>query len=376
MRPQDPMYDSLRVVYAKYRDLVSRGGWQPVPDGKPLKRGVADSPARLTALRARLAAEGYLADTTAAPADSANTKATSTRTSPRAVYDQQLAAAVADFQARHGIVVDSMLGKETLDAMNVPPMYRLAQIAANLERYRWMPRDLGTRYILVNVPQFYLHAFDSGQKVLDMKVIVGQEYQEKATPVFSDSMEFVVFRPYWNVTPGIAEKEIFPKEASNPGYLAANNMEVYNDHGRRAVRQLPGPKNSLGLVKFMFPNDFNIYLHDTPNDELFKKDIRAFSHGCIRLEKPAELAQWVLGWPADRVQQAMQGGGNNKQVNLPHKIPVYIVYFTAFVQNGRLAFGNDLYERDSKVVSEMANVAVPSEAVKQAQDALRALAKS
>jgi murein L,D-transpeptidase YcbB/YkuD len=376
MRPQDPMYDSLRVVYAKYRDLVSRGGWQPVPDGKPLKRGVADSPARLTALRARLAAEGYLADTTAAPADSANTKATSTRTSPRAVYDQQLAAAVADFQARHGIVVDSMLGKETLDAMNVPPMYRLAQIAANLERYRWMPRDLGTRYILVNVPQFYLHAFDSGQKVLDMKVIVGQEYQEKATPVFSDSMEFVVFRPYWNVTPGIAEKEIFPKEASNPGYLAANNMEVYNDHGRRAVRQLPGPKNSLGLVKFMFPNDFNIYLHDTPNDELFKKDIRAFSHGCIRLEKPAELAQWVLGWPADRVQQAMQGGGNNKQVNLPSKIPVYIVYFTAFVQNGRLAFGNDLYERDSKVVSEMVNVAVPSEAVKQAQDALRALAKS
>lgn len=376
MRPQDPMYDSLRIEYAKYRQLVSNGGWQPVPDGKALKRGVADSPVRLNALRARLAAEHYLGDSTPAPADSANTKAAATRTSTRPVYDHQLAAAVAEFQARHGIVVDSMLGKETVDAMNVPATYRLAQIAANLERYRWMPRDLGSRYIMVNVPQFYLHAYDSGQKVLDMKVIVGQEYEDKATPVFSDSMEFVVFRPYWNVTPAIAAKEIFPKEAANPGYLAANNMEVYNDHGRRAVRQLPGPKNSLGLVKFMFPNDFNIYLHDTPNDELFKKDVRAFSHGCIRLEKPAELAQWVLGWPADRVQQAMQNGPNNKQVNLPRKIPVYIVYFTTFVENGQLGFGNDLYERDNKLVSELSNVAVPSEQVRQAQQALRELAKA
>ena len=376
MRPQDPMYDSLRQEYAKYRDVASRG-WQPVPDGKALKRGVSDSPVRLNALRARLAAEGYLADSTPAPtpADSANTKAASTRTAVRPVYDQSLATAVAQFQARHGIVVDSMLGKETVDAMNVPATYRLAQIAANLERYRWMPRDLGQRYILVNVPQFYLHAFDSGQKVLDMKVIVGQEYQDKATPVFSDSREFVVFRPYWNVTPAIAAKEIFPKEAANPGYLAANNMETYNDHGRQAVRQLPGPKNSLGLVKFMFPNDFNIYLHDTPNDNLFKKDVRAFSHGCIRLEKPAELAQWVLGWPADRVQQAMESGGNNKTVTLPHKIPVYIVYFTAFVDNGQLSFGNDLYERDSKLVEALSNVTAPNEAVQQAQAALRALAK-
>ena len=377
MRPQDPMYDSLRAEFAKYRELVARGGWQPVPAGSGgiLKRGAADSPARISALRARLAAEGYLNDSTTAPADSANTKATSTRTMPRPVYDGSLAAAVAEFQARHGIVVDSMLGAETVEAMNVPATYRLAQIATNLERYRWMPRDLGTRYILVNVPQFYLHAFDSGQKVLDMKVIVGQEYQDKATPVFSDSMEFVVFRPYWNVTPAIAAKEIFPKEAANPGYLAANNMQVYNDHGRQAVRQLPGPKNSLGLVKFMFPNDFNIYLHDTPNGELFKKDIRAFSHGCIRLEKPAELAQWALGWPADRVQAAMQNGSDNKTVTLPRKIPVYIVYFTAFVQDGRLAFGNDLYERDSQLVNEMVKVAMPNDQVRQAEEALRALAK-
>ena len=148
----------------------------------------------------------------------------------------------------------------------------------------------------------------------------------------------------------------------------------FSKPGSFRFRQKPGTSNSLGLVKFMFPNDFNIYLHDTPNDELFKKDVRAFSHGCIRLEKPAELAQWVLGWPADRVQSAMHDG-NNKQVTLPHKIPVYIVYFTAFVENGQLAFGNDLYERDNKLVEALSKVAVPAEQVKQAQDALRKLAK-
>jgi murein L,D-transpeptidase YcbB/YkuD len=193
-----------------------------------------------------------------------------------------------------------------------------------------MPRTLGTRYILVNVPQFYLHAYDSGQQSLDMKVIVGKEYEDKATPVFSDSMETVVFRPYWNVTPTIAAKEIFPK---GPEYLAENDMEIWNDHGREAVRQRPGPKNALGYVKFLFPNDFNIYLHDTPNHELFKKDFRAFSHGCIRVEHAAQLAQWVLGWDASRVDAAMHGQ-DNRSVTLPKKIPVYIVYFTAFVQDG------------------------------------------
>ena len=367
MRPQDPMYDSLRTEFVRYRDVVARGGWQPIPDGPQLKPGKPASPVRLAALRARLAAEGYLPDSASSGRDSSAART-------RGVYDRELAGAVAHYQADHSIGVDSMFGGETQQAMNLPAQYRLGQIAANLERYRWMPRDLGTRYIVVNVPQFFLHAFDSGQKVLDMKVIVGQEYQDKATPVFSDSMEYVVFRPYWNVTPDIAAKEIFPKEEANPGYLAANNMQVYNDHGRRAVRQLPGPKNSLGLVKFMFPNDFNIYLHDTPNDELFTKDVRAFSHGCIRVEKPTELAEWVLGWPADKVQEAMHGSDNHT-VRLPHKIPVYIVYFTTFVENGDLRFGNDLYDRDSQLVDELQNVAMPSAATIQVQQQLRELAR-
>jgi L,D-transpeptidase YcbB len=270
------------------------------------------------------------------------------------VFDDGLASAVAQFQARHGINVDSALGKETLDALNVPAEYRLGQIAANLERHRWLPRSLGARYIYVNVPAFQLEAFDKGEPVLEMKVIVGQEYEDKATPVFSDSMETVVFRPYWNVTPDIQAKEIEPKLASDPGYLAENDMEYWNDGGARRIRQRPGPKNSLGFVKFLFPNDFNIYLHDTPNHELFGKDVRAFSHGCIRVEKPAELAQWVLGWDASRVEQAMREGDDNQSVKLPKKIPVYITYGTAYLRDGQLYFGNDLYHRDDALVKAMA----------------------
>ena len=358
MHPEDAGYDSLRAQLGRYRAIVAAGGWPSVPAGRRLGAGDSDSPTRLAALRARLAAEGYAGDS--APRR-------------RGVYDKRLAAAVADFQVHHGLAGDGMLGAETVAALNLPADYRAAQIAANLERYRWMPRSLGARYILVNVPAFELSAFDSGQKSLEMRVIVGKDYEDKATPVFSDSMEFVIFRPYWNVTPAIAATEIFPKEAESPGYIAALDMEVYNDHGRRAVRQRPGPRNALGLVKFMFPNDYNIYLHDTPNRELFKKDVRAFSHGCIRVEKPADLAQWVLGWSAGRVDAAMHGA-NNHQVDLPQKVPVYIVYFTTFVDDGQLYFGNDLYDRDSKLVEEMRTAAVPMSETRDAQRALRALA--
>jgi L,D-transpeptidase YcbB len=388
MRPQDPGYDSLRTKFAAFRELAAHGVWEPVPAGRTLKRGDSDSPARIEALRARLRAEGYLADssagsapsTTPTPADTAAPRKPSSsaghaaRTGP-GIYDSELAAAVSEFQRRHSIDVSGALDKATLEALNVPASYRLAEIAANLERYRWMPRNLGTRYVVVNVPEFRLDAYDSGQKQLEMKVIVGQEYEDKATPVFSDSMEFVIFRPYWNITPDIAAKEIFPKVAADPGYLDANDMEEYSDHGRRAVRQRPGPKNALGFVKFIFPNDYNIYFHDTPNHELFKKDVRAFSHGCIRLEKPAELAEWVLGWPLDKVQAAMQGSDNH-QVNLPKKLPVYITYFTTYVKGGQLNFGNDLYDRDSKLVTLLESEGLSSPATVEAQAKLRALAKA
>ena len=367
MRPTDDDYAGLSKELQRWREIVVKGGWQPVPAvSGNVKPGATTNPAVLSAIRNRLAAEGITA-ASAGGADSAR------GSSPKAsnIYDPALAGAVATFQQRHSINVDSALGKETIDAMNVSAAYRLGEIAANLERYRWLPRTFGQRYIFVNVPAFKLEAYDSGQKVLEMKVIVGQEYEDKATPVFADSMETVVFRPYWNVPPTIAAKEIFPKGSA---YMASQNMETYSEGGQTAVRQRPGPKNALGFVKFLFPNDFNIYLHDTPNHELFEKDVRAFSHGCIRLEKPDQLAQWVLGWPADKVDQAMKGGPDNTSVKLPRKIPVYITYFTTYMNNGQLYFGNDLYARDDKLVPAVMPGAMPTKDVVDAVQALRRIA--
>jgi murein L,D-transpeptidase YcbB/YkuD len=369
MRPTDDDYAGLSKELQKWRVIVAKGGWQPVPAvSGNVKPGGSANPAVLTGVRNRLAAEGI----TAAPGSGGDSASTAQR-SGGGVYDNNLAGAVAEFQQRHSINVDSALGKETIDAMNVPASYRLGEIAANMERYRWLPRSFGQRYIFVNVPAFRLEAYDSGQKVMEMKVIVGQEYEDKATPVFADSMETVVFRPYWNVPPSIAQKEIFPKGSA---YMASNNMETYTQGGQTAVRQRPGPKNALGFVKFLFPNDFNIYLHDTPNHELFNKDVRAFSHGCIRVEKPAELAQWVLGWPADKVDQAMKDGPDDRGVKLPHKIPVYITYFTAYINNGQLYFGNDLYGRDDKLVAVVMSGAMPTKDVVDAVQALRRIASA
>ncbi|MDQ6690921.1 MAG: L,D-transpeptidase family protein [Gemmatimonadota bacterium] len=361
MRPTDDDYAGLSQQLQNYRTLVVKRGRRQVPGTQNVKPGESANPAVLTAVRNRLAAEGIVPNNGASSTQQTNS------------YDRALAGAVAQFQTRHSINVDSALGKETIDAMNIPADYRLGEIAANMERYRWLPRSFGSRYIFVNVPAFKLEAYDSGQRALEMKVIVGQEYQDKATPVFADSMETVVFRPYWNVTPDIAAKEIFPK---GPEYLARENMETYQENGQTRVRQRPGPKNALGYVKFLFPNDFNIYLHDTPNQELFNKDVRAFSHGCIRLEKPAELAKWVLGWPADKVQQEMQNPPDNKTVKVPRKIPVYITYFTTYINNGQLYFGNDLYNRDDKLVPVVMPGALPSKEVVDAVQALRRIASA
>ena len=190
-----------------------------------------------------------------------------------------------------------------------------------------------------------------------MKVVVGEEYQGQVTPVFSDSMETVVFRPYWNITPDIQRQETAPKIAADPGYMRRENLEYYKDGGIRRIRQRPGPKNSLGLVKFLFPNDFNIYLHDTPAKSLFDQTDRAASHGCIRLEKPAEMAQWVLGWDASRVDSAMNSESDNHSVRVPAKIPVYIVYFTAYTRDGQLYFADDVYSRDEALMRKVGDPA-------------------
>ncbi len=319
MAPQDSEYVLLKAEYARYQEILKAGGWAEVD------RGVSTDE-----LRARLEAEGYTVDSTTT-----------------------VAKALKTFQERHGLAPDGVIGKGTFAALNVSAAERVKQIASNIERHRWLPRSLGSRYVYVNVPAFRLDAYDSGQRVLTMKVVVGAEYEGKNTPVFSDSMKSVVFRPYWNVTPEIQKKEIAPKVAKDTTFLERNDMEYYRVNGARYVRQKPGPKNALGYVKFLFPNDYNIYMHDTPEKSLFAQSARAASHGCVRLERPAELAQLVLGWPADSVRTAMNLGADNRVVALAKKIPVYIVYFTVYARDGHLYFGDDLYKRDDLLKSRM-----------------------
>ncbi len=364
MRPEYEEYAALQEQLERYRKLVASGGWQSLPETKTIKPGERAPAGYLTALRARLSVEGYLKHDSSRAAGAPG----------ESVYDDALAGAVAMYQREHGIVVDSALGAETVKSLNVPAEYRLGQIAANMERYRWMPRTLGEKYVIVNVPAFRLEAFENAQKVMEMKVIVGAEFANRNTPAFSDSMQYVVFRPYWNATDNIMDNELWPKVETDPSFLERNNYEVVSEGGKRRIRQRPGPKNALGLVKFMFPNTFDIYMHDTPEQELFDKDVRAFSHGCIRLEQPEKMAEWVLDWSPEKVREAMESDRDDRRVDLAQKVAVYVVYFTAYMRDGRLHFGNDLYNRDAALIERVKSGAQPTVAAVEAVKALRELA--
>jgi murein L,D-transpeptidase YcbB/YkuD len=303
------------------------------------------------ALRARLIAGGYLAgDASASTA-----------------FDTAVADAVKRFQEHHGLPASGVVDRLTIDALNVPLATRIAQIAVNLERWRWLPDDLGARHLLVNVPHFHLVAREQGAAVMDIRVVVGKHGD--ATPLFSDEMTTVVFSPYWNIPETIVLEETAPAIARDPAYLERNNMEVVDaagavvpanavpwddDAALRALsfRQRPGANNALGYVKFLFPNKHNVYLHDTPADALFRRIGRAFSHGCVRVEEPETLAQYVLRdqpeWTPDRITAAMRAG-EEQHVKLTHAIPVHIVYMTAWVDaNGGLHFQNDVYGYDAE----------------------------
>ena len=288
--------------------------------------------------------------------------------------------------------VDGELGPGTVKALNVPASYRVGQIAANLERIRWLPRAMRERHLIVNVPSFRLLLREGARTLSSMKVVVGADYQDRATPVFADSMSYVVFQPYWNVTPSIAVNEIIPKASRDGGYLARNGYEVVRGDGddapvvsnsaltasavradRVRVRQKPGGQNALGHAKFIFPNAYNIYLHDSPQRALFERDVRAFSHGCIRVERPADLAAWVLGWDSTRVASALWSERANQYVPLARKLPVFIIYLTAFTRDGELFFGNDLYSRDEALVRSVAPGALPDARTRAALDALSRL---
>ena len=293
------------------------------------------------------------------------------------VYQAPLVDAVKSFQRRHGRTPDGRIGAQTLADLNVPLTGRVRQMQLTLERWRWLPVRLHAAPIVANIPEFRLRAYDENYKVaLSMNVVVGKAYDHN-TPVFSDAVQYVVFRPYWGVPFSIAKAEFLPRIAADPNYLATKGFEVVNSRqeivtsgtvtsdilaqlraGKLFIRQTPGPKNSLGLVKFIFPNSYSVYMHDTPAQEFFAKSRRDFSHGCIRLEKPAELAVWVLrdnrGWDMDRVRGALNGSPN-QQVNLAHPIPILIVYGTVIVtEDGLVHFYDDIYGHDAALEKVLA----------------------
>ena len=363
LAPQEEGYAVLVRALADYRRIAAQGGWPRLPDGPTLRPG--DSSTVVPVLRARLRAEGFLPDAAATPSGAAR-------------YDAPLAGAVARFQRRHGLAVDSLVGPRTRAALNVSAAERVVQVAANMERYRWLPPDLGDRYVVVNVPAFRLHAYDGGREALSMRVVVGRELADRQTPVFSDSMSYVQFGPYWNVPRGIAVEEILPQARRDRGWLARNDYEIVRGWGddapvvdpwslgdaelfstRYRVRQRPGPQNALGRVKFIFPNDFAVYLHDTPARGLFDERTRAYSHGCVRVADPAALARFVLAgqeaWDGGRIAATLSAGARER-VYLERKLPVYLIYLTAFAQDGEVAFREDLYDRDGPLRRALGDV--------------------
>ena len=237
----------------------------------------------------------------------------------------------------------------------MPVQERIQQIEINLERWRWLPNSLGDSYVWVNVPEFRMELIEEGRKAIDMAVVVGK--QQSQTPVFSDVMEYVELNPEWNIPTSIAEEEILPKLASDPSYLERHNMEFVGEGANQRIRQRHGPDNPLGQVKFMFPNEHDVYLHDSPADHLFSRKERDFSHGCVRLERPVQLAEYLLRdkpeWGGTKVREAIVSG-EQRTVKLPQKLPVHILYFTAWVEDNVVHFRKDVYGHDQKLAAALA----------------------
>jgi L,D-transpeptidase YcbB len=358
--PQHPEYLRLKEAYAHYLKLAAAGGWRTLPRSLTLETG--DRSRFVPALAERLAAIG---DFQGAP-----------RTDD--LFDADLSAAVARFQRRHGVEPDGVVGRRVVAELNVPVERRVRQIELNLERWRWLPRNLGGRYILVNLPEYRLELHEGNATPVAMNVVVGA--RSTPTPVFSDTLTHVVFSPYWNVPDSIASGETLPAVQADPGFLTRNGIEVVGTSGQVVdaasidwsslstdgeepdklpyrFRQRPGSSNSLGLVKFVFPNQYDVYLHDTPADALFARAYRAMSHGCVRLEQPEALAEYLLkdrpGWTLDDIRAAMHAG-QEKHVKLSRPIPVHLTYWTVRVAaDGTVHFRDDVYERDARELSTL-----------------------
>lgn len=363
VEPPYPGYQRTILALHSYLEFVKEYHWDQLP---AIQKTIApgDSYSGVPQLAKLLRLGGDLFADAKFPADGT-------------VYQAPLVEAVKSFQRRHGRTPDGRITAQTLADLNVPLTNRIRQMQLTLERWRWLPVDLHSALIVANIPEFRLRAYDENYKMaLSMNVVVGKAYAHN-TPVFTDAMQYVVFRPYWNVPYSIAKAEFLSRLARDPDYLAKKGFEVVNSRqdvvasgavtgdilaqlraGKLYIRQLPGPKNSLGLVKFIFPNSSSVYMHDTPAQEFFAKSRRDFSHGCIRLEKPADLAAWVLrenpGWDMDRIHATMKGTPN-QQVNLAHPIPVLILYGTVIVtEDGIVHFYDDIYGHDAALEKALA----------------------
>ncbi len=367
--PLHPEYEQLKKALAAYRQQERAGGWVRLPASLALKPGQS-SPA-VAALRKRLLPAAAVAPgggqlASLAPSDSP---------SPSLAYDSELVNAVKIFQQDAGLKADGVVKGETLRQLNVSVGARIDQLILNMERWRWLPKRFEPNYLLVNIPEYMLHVVENNKEAFTMRVIVGKVLHE--TPVFSDKMEYVVLAPYWNVPFSIIDHELRDKLAANPHYLDRLDMEVIKGYGRKAeqidpatidwagvtqenfkytLRRRPGPKNDLGNVKFIFPNSNDIYLHDTPHDELFSQSARSFSHGCVRVEDPIKLATYLLrnkpGWDQQTILDTI-ATHREKYITLKEKLPVYLVYFTAWADAaGHPHFRDDIYGLDKALARE------------------------
>lgn len=376
VEPRFAHYQLLKIALQRYRALAAQGDLTSLP-APPAHQSLhaGDVYAGAPALRRLLLAEGDLTLAAAAPV----------ATNP--VLDPELVAALARFQDRHGLSADGSLGPGTLAALRTPMAQRVRQIELTLERWRWLPA-FTTPPIIVNIPEFRLFAFatleDRAASILQMPVIVGEAYPRKETPIFVGQLQYVIFRPYWDVPRSITVREMLPKIQANPGYLAHNHLEIVAGENEDApalaatperiaalaagdlrLRQQPGEDNALGLIKFIFPNAHDVYLHSTPARGLFAAARRAFSHGCIRVSDPVALAAFVLratpgGWTGEHVTEAMQQGTANQRVALPQPIPVMILYGTVMAtEAGPVQFFDDIYGQDGKLEKLLELPSVP-----------------
>jgi L,D-transpeptidase YcbB len=327
-------YYRLREFLKKYR-AFEKLSWKPIVfEPGIMQLEIGEKSNTIAQIRTRLHLLGDL-----------------TSDSKNPIYDQEIGKGILLYKKRNGLKINAVISKSFLFNLNIPIAKRIKTIIVNMERCRWIsfPTSSSKTLIFINIPAYQLRYFENGKPLLESKVVVGKVMHK--TVVFSADMKYIVFSPYWNIPKNILNKEIIPSIATKPNYLHRNNMEWYNG----GVRQKPGPKNALGVVKFMFPNSNSIYLHDTPSKSLFDLEKRAFSHGCIRLEKPKELAHLILkndpNWPFEKIKKAMQSGVE-KWYALPRKIPVYIGYFTTWVtKDGTIHFYDDVYKRDERLAS-------------------------